>query len=45
MLIKCILYEKDSYEAKYQWLIKSREKVVLNHYGDHKAFTECSNDM
>ena len=39
------LYNKDPYEAKYQYLINKREKVGLNHYDDPKAFIEYSNDM
>ena len=42
---KIYLYAKDAYEAKYQYLIKKREKVGLNHYDDPKAFMEYSNDM
>ena len=42
---KIYLYAKDPYEAKYQYLIKKRENVGLNHYDDPKAFTEYSNDM
>ena len=42
---KIYLYAKDLYEAKYQYLIKKREKVVLDHFDDHKAFIEYSNDM
>ena len=42
---KIYLYAKDPYEAKYQYLIKKREKVGLNHYDDPKAFMEYSNDM
>ena len=38
------LYAKDSYEAKYQYLIKIREKVGLKHFNDPKAFIEYSND-
>ena len=37
---KIYLYAKDSYEAKYQYLINKREKVGLNHYDDLKAFIE-----
>ena len=33
------------YEAKYQYLIKKRENVGLNHFNDLKAFMEYSNDM
>ena len=39
------LYEKDPYEAKYQYLIKIREKVGLKRLNDPKAFIEYSNDM
>ena len=42
---KIYLYAKDPYEAKYQYLIKKREKVGLNHFNDPKAFIEYSNDM
>ena len=42
---KIYLYAKDPYEAKYQYLIKKREKVGLNHFNDHKAFMEYSNDI
>ena len=42
---KIYLYAEDPYEAKYQYLIKKREKVGLNHYDDPKAFMEYSNDM
>ena len=34
------LYSKDPYEAKYQCLIKKREKVGLKHYDNPKAFIE-----
>ena len=39
------MYAKDSYEAKYQFLINKRESTGLNHFNDPKAFIECSNDM
>ena len=42
---KIYLYAKDSYETKYQYLINKREKVVLDHFDDPKAFMEYSNDM
>ena len=42
---KIYLYANDLYEAKYQYLIKKREKVGLSHYDDPKAFIEYSNDM
>ena len=37
---KIYLYAKDRYEAKYQYFIKKREKVGLNHFNDPKAFIE-----
>ena len=42
---KIYLLSKDSYEAKYQFLINKREKVDLKHCNDSKTFTECSNDI
>ena len=42
---KIYLHTKDLYEVKYQYLINKREKVVLKHYDDPKAFIESSNDM
>ena len=39
------MYAKDSYEAKYQFLINKRESTGLNHFNDPKAFIECSNDI
>ena len=42
---KIYLYPKNSYEAKYQYLIKIREKVGLEHFNDPKAFIEYSDDM
>ena len=42
---KIYLYTKDPFEAKYQYFIKKREKVGLDHFDDHKAFMEFSNDM
>ena len=42
---KIYLYAKDPYGAKYQYLIKKREKVGLGHFEDPKAFMEHSNDM
>ena len=35
---KIYLYAKNPYGAKYQYLIKKREKVGLNHFNDPKAF-------
>ena len=40
---KIYLYAKDSYEAKYQYLINIREKAGLNNYDDPKAFMDYSN--
>ena len=37
---KTYSYAKDPYEAKYQYLIKKREKVGLNRYDDPKTFIE-----
>ena len=42
---KIYLYAKNPYEAKYQYLIKKREKVGLDHFEDSKAFMEYSSDM
>ena len=42
---KIYLYAKDPYEVKYQYLIKIREKVGLDHHDDPKAYIEYSNDM
>ena len=35
---KIYLYAKDPYEAKYQYLIKKREKVGIDHFKDPRAF-------
>ena len=42
---KIYLYAKDSYEAKYQYLINKRERVGINYFNDPKGFIEYSNDM
>ena len=42
---KIYLYANDPYEAKYQLLINTREKVGLEDFNDPKAFIEYSNDM
>ena len=42
---KIYLYVKGPYEAKYQYLIKKREKVGLNHFNDPKSFIEYSKDI
>ena len=41
---KIYLYAKDPYEAKYQYLINKRESVGINHFKDHKAFIEYSDE-
>ena len=35
---KIYLYAKDSYEAKYQFLINKREGVGINHFNNHKTY-------
>ena len=42
---KIYLYAKNSYEAKYQFLINKRGNTRLKHLNDPKAFIEYSNDM
>ena len=42
---KIYLYAKDSYEAKYQYLINKSEGVGIDHFSNPKAFIEYSNDM
>ena len=44
-MIKYILYVKDPYEAKYQYLIKIPKKVGLGHFNDPKPYIEYPNDM
>ena len=44
-MLRVYLYAKNPYEAKYQYLIKIREKVGTNLHNDPRAFTEYSNDM
>ena len=39
------MYAKDPYKAKYQYLIKIREKVGIDHHNDPTAFYEYSNNM
>ena len=36
-------FAKDPYEAKYQYLIKIREKVGIDHHNDPRAYIEYSN--
>ena len=42
---KIYLYAKDPYEAKYQYLIKIREKVCIYHQNDPRAYIEYSSNM
>ena len=42
---KIYLYVKNSYEAKYQFLIKKREITGLKYLNDSKAFIEYSINM
>ena len=39
------MYAKDSYNAKYQFLISKRECAGLKILKDSKTFIEYSNDM
>ena len=39
------MYEKDPYEAKYQFLINRTESIRLKHFNDPKVFIEYSNDI
>ena len=39
------MHAKDSYEAKYQFLINKRESIGLKYFDDPKAFIDYSNDM
>ena len=39
------LYAKDPYEAEYQYWIKIREKVGIDHHNDPRAYIEYSNYM
>ena len=42
---KIYLYAKDTYKAKYQFLINKRESTGLKNFNDPKAFIEYSNNM
>ena len=42
---KIYFYAKDPCEWKYQYLIKIREKVGIDHHDDPRAYIEYSNDM
>ena len=44
-MTKIYLYDKDSYEAKYQFLINKQESTGLNNCNGSKTFFEYSNDM
>ena len=39
------MYAKDLSERKYEYLIRNRENIGINHFHDSKAFIECSNTM
>lgn len=39
------MYAKDSYESKYQLLIKKREDAGIKHCNDPKSFMEYSNSI
>ena len=39
------MYAKDTYEAKYQYLINKIESEGINHFNDPRAFVEYSDDM
>ena len=39
------MHAKDPYEAKYQYLIKIREKVGIDHHSDPRAYIQYSNDI
>ena len=41
---KMYLYAKDSYEAKYQFLINKRESTGWKHFNDSKVFIKYSYD-
>ena len=42
---KTYLHVKDLSESKYEFFIKKREDVGINHFNDPSAFIECSNIM
>ena len=39
------MYAKDLSEPKYEYLIKNRENIGIEHLNDSKAFIEYSNIM
>ena len=45
LIDKIFLYAKDVNELKYQFFIKKREDVWINHLNDSKAFIEYSQCM
>ena len=42
---KIDLYAKDWFEAKYQYLIKIREKAGIDHHNDPRDYIDYSNNM
>ena len=42
---KMYLYEKDPYEAKYQFSINNRESTGLKYLNDSKIFIKYTNSM
>ena len=45
ILIKYILYAKDPFEEKFQFLINKKESTGLKYFNDSKSFIEYSNHM
>ena len=45
LLIKFICILRNQNEAKYEYLIRKREKIGFDYYKDPKSFTEYSNNM
>ena len=44
-MVPYFIYTTTTYESKFQYLINKREGIGINHFKDHKAFIEYSNDM
>ena len=44
-IVKIYLYAKDLTEPNYEFMIKKREDVGINHFNNPNAFKECSNTM
>ena len=44
-MIKYILYAKDPFEEKFQFLINKKESTGLKYFNDSKSFIEYSNHM